>query len=418
MGARVVETNMPTFVFEAVDNKGKKIRDEIEAQSKQEAKTRIQSMGYFPSSIEEVSKHVDTPEGAAKPRKRSFSFGVNRKQLTNFTVQFSTLQDAGLPIVKSLRILENQLKPGLMRDAVSDLAEEVEGGMSLSEAMKKHPKVFDTLYISMVKAGEMGGILDDIFARLAEFMEKAYRLKKQIVGAMIYPAVVVSFACLIVTGLMIFVVPKFQSLFKERKIDLPTATNALISISDFIKSGWMYIIPIAVAGYIAFKLLTKQERFKTTFDTFSLKLPLFGTIIRKTSVSRFARTLGTLIQSGVNMLDALAICRDATANKRVAAEINLLHDAIKEGEAMAGRMGESVIFDDVVTNMVAVGEETGELDKMLIKIASNYDRDVEISVQSLVSLLEPILIVCLGGIVFFIVLALFWPLMKLIQTMQ
>ncbi len=408
---------MPIFVFEAVDNKGKKIRDEIEAPSKQEAKTKIQSMGYFPSSIDEAdAKQQDQP--ARKQGRRTLSFGVNRKQLTNFTVQFSTLQDAGLPIVKSLKILENQLKPGMLRDAVADVSEEVEGGMALSEAMKKHPKVFDTLYVSMVKAGEMGGILDDIFGRLAEFMERAYRLKKQIIGAMIYPAVVLSFALIIVSGLLIFVVPKFVTLFKERKIELPAATKTLIAISEFMQSSWYVVIIAGIVGFIAFKILTKQEKFKSFVDSILLRLPIFGTIAKKTAVSRFSRTLGTLIQSGVNILDALAICRDAIGNKRVAGEIDIIHDAIKEGETMAARMGESDIFDDVVTNMVAVGEETGELDKMLVKVAANYERDVEISVQSLVSLLEPLLIVVLGGIVFFIVMALFWPLMKLIQTMQ
>jgi len=409
---------MPIFVFEAVDNKGKKIRDEIEAGSKQEAKTRIQSMGYFPSSIQQAQTGSAPGESFEGKRRMMLSFGVNRKQLTAFTVQFATLQDAGLPIVKSLRILERQIKPGLMLDTVVALAEDVEGGMSLSEAMQKHPRIFDGLYVSMVKAGEMGGILDVIFSRLAEFMEQAYHLRKKIIGAMIYPAVVVSFALIIVAGLLVFVVPKFENLFTERGLELPTATQILLGLSDFVQTSWWLILPGLVVLGVAFRFLTQQEVFRVRWDALKLRMPLFGGIGKKTAVARFSRTLGTLIQSGVNILDALAICRDAIGNQRVAAEIDVIYDSIKEGETMASPLEHSPIFDDVVRNMIAVGEETGELDKMLLKVANNYERDVEVAVESLVSLLEPVLIVGLGGIVGFIVLALFWPLMKLIQTLS
>jgi type IV pilus assembly protein PilC len=343
---------------------------------------------------------------------------VSHKQLTHFTSQFSTLQDAGLPIVRSLRILEGQLKPGLLKNAITDVAEDVEGGESLSESMEKHPRVFNILFVSMVRAGEMGGILDMIFRRLAEFMERSYKVRRQLIGAMIYPAVVICFAVLLVTALLIFIVPRFQTLFQERKLDLPGPTTFLINLSGLVKDYWWALILGAAAVSGLYVLLVQQAKVRMFVDSMKLRMPLFGNLSKKSAVSRFARTLGTLLASGVPILDALRITRDAIGNARVASELDHIHDGIKEGEAMAIPMADSTIFDDVVVNMVDVGEQTGELDKMLVKVADNYDLEVEVAVDSLVSTIEPLLIVGLGGVVGFIVLALFWPLMKLIQTLQ
>ncbi|MHC4598253.1 MAG: type II secretion system F family protein [Planctomycetota bacterium] len=410
---------MPAFTFEAVDKHGRKVTDQVEAGSKQEAKAKIQALGYYPSSIR-ASDDGDAGGGRAllEGMKHGFALSVSHKQLTHFTSQFSTLQDAGLPIVRSLRILEGQMKGGLLKHAVTDVAEDVEGGESLSESMEKHPRVFNLLYVSMVRAGEMGGVLDTIFRRLAEFMERAYKVRRQIIGAMIYPVVVVMFAVLLVTALLIFIVPRFQLLFVERKLDLPTPTALLIKLSEVVKDYWwlMLLGVVALAGL--YVLLAQLPKVRFFLDSFKLRAPLLGGLTKKSSVSRFARTLGTLLASGVPILDALRICRDAIGNARVASELEHIHDGIKEGEAMAVPMADSTIFDDVVVNMVDVGEQTGELDKMLIKVADNYDLEVEVAVDSLVSTIEPILIVALGGIVGFIVLALFWPLMKLIQTLQ
>ncbi|MHC5036886.1 MAG: type II secretion system F family protein [Planctomycetota bacterium] len=410
---------MPAYTFEAVDKHGRKVRDQVEASSKQEAKAKIQALGYYPSSIRESEGEGPTGGRALlEGMKRGISFGVSHRQLTHFTSQFSTLQDAGLPIVRSLRILEGQLKPGLLKNSVSDVAEDVEGGESLSESMEKHPRVFNILYVSMVRAGEMGGVLDTIFRRLAEFMERAYKVRRQIIGAMIYPAVVVVFAILLVTALLIFIVPRFTALFTEKKIDLPGPTRFLIGISEFVKIYWWLIIIIVMALVGLYLLLNQHPKIRMFLDTLKLRIPVVGGLTQKSAVSRFARTLGTLLASGVPILDALRITRDAIGNARVASELSHIHDGIKEGEPMAVPMADSLIFDDVVVNMVDVGEQTGELDRMLVKVADNYDLEVEVAVDGLVSTIEPLLIVGLGGMVGFIVLALFWPLMKLIQTLQ
>ncbi len=410
---------MPEFSYEAVDKHGRKVTGQVDASSKQEAKTKIQALGYYPSSIRE-SQEGDAGGGAAflERAKQGFTLGVSRKQLTHFTAQFSTLQDAGLPIVRSLRILSGQMKPGLLKNAVEEVAEDVEGGESLSEAMEKHPKVFNILYVSMVRAGEMGGVLDTIFQRLADFMERAYKVRRQVIGAMIYPSVVVGFAIILVTILLIFIVPRFQNLFEERNLDLPTPTQLLINTSEFMKTSWYLLVFAVIALAGLYILLMQQPKVRYHVDSLKLRVPLFGGLAKKSAVSRFARTMGTLLASGVPILDALRICRDAIGNARVADELEHIHAGIKEGEPMAVPMADSVVFDDLVVNMVDVGEQTGELDTMLVKVADNYDLEVEVAVDSLVSTIEPILIVSLGAVVGFIVLALFWPLMKLIQVLQ
>jgi type IV pilus assembly protein PilC len=412
-------TRMPVYAYEAVDKQGRKVRDQVEAPSKQEAKDKIQALGYFPSSIQEAGAGGgNTGSALLSAFKRGFSFGVSRKQLTHFTTQFSTLMDAGLPIVRSLKILQSQMRPGLLRNAVADLAEDVESGQSLSEAMEKHPRAFNVLYVSMARAGEMGGVLDKILRRLAEFMERAYKVRRKVIGAMIYPIVVLCFAFALVSLLLVFIVPKFAKLFTERKMELPATTQLLITISDFIKTGWWIILLAGVALAGLYVLLLQHPRIRYLADSLVLRLPLIGALAKKGAVSRFARTMGTLLASGVPILDAIRICRDAIGNARVARELDTMHDSIKEGETMAVPMGESLIFDDVVVNMVDVGEQTGELDKMLVKVADNYDVEVEVTVDSLVSIIEPVLIVSLGGVVFFIVISLFWPLMTLIRSLQ
>lgn len=363
-----------------------------------------------------------TPAAAAAPKpavkKSGFGFGkVSFKQLTTFTTQLSTLQDAGLPIVRSLKILAGQMKPGMLQYTISTVAEDVEGGSTFSEALSKHPKVFDKLYVNMVKAGEMGGVLDTILRRLAEFMEKSQKLKKRIVGAAVYPIAVLSVAGGILAGIMVLVVPQFKKIFADMKVPLPAITETLIFISDNLLSmGWM----IPVGGfllYMGFKQVSKNKAGKKIMDTTMLKLPVFGEIIRKSSISRFTRTLGTLITSGVPILEALAIVKNAINNQVIANAIQSVHESIREGESIAEPLAQSGEFDDIVVNMIDVGEETGELDKMLIKIADNYDEEVDILVGSMVSLMEPVLIIFMGLSIGFIVIALFMPLITLVQHM-
>ena len=357
-----------------------------------------------------------TTDKTRKRKTRTFG-GVGLGALTTFTQQLATLQDAGLPIVRSLRILEGQLKPGVLKNALMDVVEDVESGATLSEALGKHPRCFNRLYVGMIRAGEAGGVLDTILDRLAGFMEKSLRLKKKVIGALIYPIVVTAVAVGILSGIMTFVVPAFTKMFQETGITLPAMTEVLIGLSTFTAEYW-YVIPlIPVVGVLLLKAMRSHPRSKYALDLMALSMPVFGTIVQKSTVSRFARTLSTLIASGVPILESLGITREATTNDVIAKAIDDVHASIREGEGMAGPLGQCGAFDDMMVNMVDIGEETGELDRMLGKIADNYDDDVDIAVESLSSIIEPILIVGMGGAVGFIVIALFMPLIQLIEKL-
>ncbi len=345
---------------------------------------------------------------------------VSTKALTQFTVQLSTLQDAGLPIVRSLKILEGQMEKGPFKAVVGEVTDEVEGGSPLSESMGRHPKVFDGLYTNMVKAGEAGGVLDVILSRLAGFMEKSERLRKRIQGAMIYPAVVAFVTMSILMLIMIFVVPKFEAVFKQMPQlgELPALTVALQSFSNFIVEKWYILLGGIILLVVLWGMFKATAFGRRLLDRVKLRLPVVGPLVRKIVVARFSRTFGTLIASGVPILEALDICQHTAGNVVMEGALQGVRDSISEGGTIAEPLGESGIFDDIVVNMIDVGEETGELDKMLIRVADNYDDEVDIAVGSLVSIIEPVLIVFMGGAVFLIVLGLFLPLLKLIQNLE
>jgi type IV pilus assembly protein PilC len=417
---------MATFAFEAMNSSGQEVKDEIEASDSQDAIAKIRQKGYFPTKVrEKAAKKVVKKKGKEKDagptRKMPMSIGgVPRKQLVAFTRQLSTLQDAGLPILRSLQILEQQQKPGLLKAIVGGVADEVEGGGTLSDAMSKYPKAFDKLYVNMINAGEAGGVLDLILARLADFMEKAAKLKKKVVGAMIYPAVVISIAVGIVSMIMIFVIPKFEEIFTDFKLELPGPTKLLLAISRFFAPpthGWAYLLAAPFVLYGLIRLIKMSEGGKYAVDVVKLKIPILGAILAKTAVARFTRTLGTLISAGVPILDAINITKETSGNEVYARALGKVHDAIREGESMADPLRATKVVDSIVVNMVDVGEETGDLDKMLMKIADNYDSDVDVLVSSLISILEPVMVVVLGVIVGFIVIALFMPMITLIQGM-
>jgi type IV pilus assembly protein PilC len=420
---------MATFTFEAMNSSGQEVKDEIEAASSEEAIQKIRGKGFFPTKVKEKvgkksvkKKAQDAEMQAISPTKKlPFSIGgVPQKQLVNFTRQLSTLQDAGLPILRSLQILESQQKPGLMKAIVGGVADEVEGGGSLSEAMASYPKAFNKLYVNMIHAGEMGGVLDIILARLADFMEKAAKLKKKVIGAMIYPAVVISFAVAIVSMIMIFVIPKFQAIFADFGLKLPAVTQVLLDISYWFAQqyGWLIVLlsPIIIA--VTWKLIRMSNGGKYYTDVFLINIPIIGQIISKSSIARFTRTLGTLISAGVPILDAINITKETSGNEVYARALQKVHDAIREGESMADPLRSTKVCDAIVVNMIDVGEETGDLDKMLIKIADNYDSDVDVLVGSLISILEPVMVVVLGVIVGFIVIALFMSMISLIEGMS
>jgi type IV pilus assembly protein PilC len=418
---------MPTYAYEAMNASGQEVKEEIEATSSEEAIAKIRGKGYFPTKVREkaakkkVAKKGKEDVTQTPTRKMPISIGgVPRKQLVSFTRQLSTLQDAGLPILRSLQILEGQQKPGLLKAIIGGVADEVEGGGTLSDAMGKYPKAFDKLYVNMINAGEAGGVLDLILARLADFMEKAAKLKKKVIGAMIYPAVVISIAIGIVSMIMVFVIPKFEDIFKDFKLDLPPPTKILLAISRWfsLDYGWAYVLasPFIIVGLI--KLIRLSEGGKYAIDVIKLKIPILGAILSKTSIARFTRTLGTLISAGVPILDAITITKETSGNEVFSRALVKVHDAIREGESMADPLRATKVCDAIVVNMVDVGEETGDLDKMLLKVADNYDSDVDVLVGSLISILEPVMVVILGVIVGFIVIALFMPMITLIQGMS
>jgi len=418
---------MATFQYEAMNSVGQAVKGEIEAAAKDEAVAKIRAMGNFPTKVREKA---DAAKGAGGARRtgaaksaparttRKTVGRVKTKMLTQFTRQLSTLQDAGLPILRSLRILEQQQKPGPLRVAVRLVAEDVEAGATLSEAMAKHPKAFDRLYTNMVQAGEAGGVLDVILQRLADFMERAQALKRKVIGAMIYPTAVITFAILIVTGIMYFVIPRFKKIFEDFKTDLPGPTKLLLVMSAWVtRGGWMVIVLSPVLIWLAIKLIRQSQSGRYAVDSMKMNIPIMGQIVSKSSISRFTRTLGTLLAAGVPILEALNITRDTSGNEVFARAMGQVHDAIREGESFAGPLRQARVVDPMVVNMIDVGEETGDLDKMLMKIADTYDDEVQTLVDGLVSLLEPVMVIVLGVIVGFIVIALFLPLVKLITEL-
>jgi type IV pilus assembly protein PilC len=441
---------MPTFQFEAMDATGAEIRDVIEAPTEEEAQATIRQMGYFVTKIT-AKKARKKVEAAGTKKKRGFVFGgVKSRELTTFTRQLSILQDAGLPILRSLRILAGQAKPGRLKYSVEDVCDEIEAGSTLSEAMAKSPKCFNRLYVNMIKAGEAGGALELILQRLADFMERAESLKRKVKGAMIYPIVVVTVAVAILTFIMIKIVPEFRKIFDEFDLPLPAMTEMLVAISEWCVEFWYLIPGIPITIWLMIKLIRKFRHGRIGWDQFILKVPIFGMLIEKNILARATRTLGTLVASGVPILEALNITRDTTGNAIFERMFTKISEAIREGEAIAKPMKEhSVpgfhpvaaffwfafiggpiglllymlkykqrIVDDIVVNMVDVGEETGELDTMLYKVADTYDEEVAVLTEGLTKLMEPLLILFLGGAVGFIVIALFIPLVSLIENLS
>jgi len=424
---------MPSYAFEAANTAGKTQKGTIEADNSEDAIKKIRSQGLFPTAVREQKEAKKAAaakkklQAGAKKKKRAITIGgVNQKQLTLFTRQMSTLQDAGLPLLRSLQILEDQQKPSKLKNVLDDVCEAVSSGSSLSEAFNQHPKVFKRLYVKMVAAGEVGGVLDVVMRRLSEFMEKAQRLKRRIIGAMIYPSVVILIAVAIVTGIMYFVIPKFQEIFADFDIELPALTKWLISASQWVAGqqdgqkvpGVLWIIMSPFLIFFFFKLVRMTKFGRAVTDVIRIKIPVIGGLIRKTAIARFTRTLGTLVAAGVPILEAITITRDTSGNYVFEKALTKVHDSIREGETFAKPLRESKVCDAIVVNMIDVGEETGDLDSMLMKVADNYDEEVDIAVASLLSLLEPFMVVILGGIVGTIVLALFLPLVSMIESVS
>jgi len=415
---------MPVFKYEALDSQGVSIKNEIEALSQKEAVSKIRNMGYFPTKVHaRGAARKPAARAIARPKRRRGAGGkVKVKHITQFARQLSTLQDAGLPILRSLRILQDQQKSGTFKRVIGYVGDDIEGGSTLSEAMGRFPRAFDRLFVNMVAAGETGGVLDLILARVADFMEKAQKLKGRVKSAMVYPCVVLTAAFTILLLLMWKVIPQFQTVLTEMTegAKLPKITQVVLGIAGWIAYdyGWAVLLSTPFALIFLLRLI-KQFRFgRFVVDTVKLKLPVIGQLSSKVAVTRWTRTLGTLISAGVPILDAINVTRETAGNEVFANMLGNVHNSIRQGDTFAGPLRQSKTVDLIVSNMVAVGEETGDLDKMLLKVADNYDEQVDVLVASLMSLLEPVMIIILGLIVMTIVLSIFLPMITIITNLN
>ncbi len=424
---------MPRYNYVALDARGQESTGVLDAPSQNDVVAQLRKSGFFPTSVVEEGKGavakakkggkpakagVQSPAGA-KP-KGAAKKKVKTKTLMIFTRQLATLIDAGLPLLRGLTVLAKQEKDLALKHAIGALADSVQGGSTFSESLAQHPKVFNKLYINMVKAGEVGGVLELVLNRLAEFQEKAEKIKGKVVAAMFYPIAVMLIAVIIVTFLMIVIVPKFQAIFKDmlNGKPLPAITQFVINISDAFQNHFLVAIGIIIVIVIAYKFAARTDAGRVFLDRLKLKMPVFGDIIRKTSISRFSRTLGTLVTSGVPILQALSITKETAENSVIGDAIGKVHDSVKEGESIVHPLEASGVFPPMVISMIDVGEETGQLPEMLLKIAEVYDDEVDNAVSSLTSMLEPIMIVFLAVVVGTIVIVLFMPLITIIQTMS
>jgi len=415
---------MSVFQYVALDSQGVEIKDRIEALSQKEAISKIRNMGYFPTKVRARGGEKRAAAGpvAIVKHKRGAGGRVKVKIVTEFARQLSTLQDAGLPILRSLRILEEQQKSGTFKKVVGYVADDIEGGSTLSEALARFPRAFDRLFVNMIAAGETGGVLDLILSRVADFMEKRQKLKSRVRSAMVYPVLVLSAAFAILLLLMKFVIPSFTSVLTDMAegAELPKVTQVVLGISGWVayKYGWAILLGVPFGVIFLIKFMKQFRVGRLIVDSIKLKLPVIGQLSSKIAVTRWTRTLGTLIGAGVPILDAINVTRETAGNEVYANMLGNVHDSIRQGDTFVSPLRQSKTVDLIVSNMVSVGEETGDLDKMLLKVADNYDEQVDVLVASLMSLLEPILILVLGVIVLFIVLAVFLPMVKLITTLS
>ena len=359
-----------------------------------------------------------TAKSDGAPREKRKRGRVASQAVNDFTIQLATLSEAGIPVVKALTILEGQTRPGPFKYVLQDLVDDVSGGTPLSEAMAKHDPVFDSLYSSMVRAGEAGGILDIVLTRLATFREKAADIRATVRGAMIYPMVILTVAMGVLAAVITWVIPKFREIFESFGVDLPGSTEALLSISDACVNYWYLVfgLPIVLV-FLHLAAMRRGGAYRFRIHGLLLRIPGLGPVIKNSIVAGFARTFGTLIQAGVPHLDGLSIVRDTTGNDVLADAIEDIRRVVREGDGLARPMGETGLFDDLVVNMVDVGEETGELDRMLLKVADAYEVQVDRTIDAFFKLLEPALLILIAGVVGFIVVALFMPLMEIMSQL-
>jgi len=396
------------FKYSGKSAKGSVVKGELTAASKDEVQAYLRKQRIVPTKISQKAKPL-------------FSMGTrtNDKDLVVFTRQFATMIGAGLPLVQALEILSKQTENKGFANIIGEVKNDVEGGSTFADALRKYPRVYSELYTNMVAAGEAGGILDTILVRLATYIEKAQSLKRKVKGAMVYPSVVITVAILCIVIIMVFVVPTFSKMFKQLGGDLPAPTQLVITLSQFLAGTGGLVVLASVIGFIVFIVqFRRTETGKKVTDRILLRLPIVGILLRKVAVAKFTRTLGTLISSGVPILDGLNITAKTAGNKVVEKSVLEVRQGVSEGQTIAEPLSNSKVFPPMVTQMIAVGESTGALDNMLDKIADFYDDEVDIAVANLTSMIEPILMVFLGGTVGFIVVAMYLPIFKLITLIK
>src|SRR6059036_1663703 len=425
---------MPKFNYVAMDAHGKETKGTLEVSSQNEAIGRVKEMGLFPTKIVEIEKIREKADKKAKPagkaagKKKGGGVNINikipglggrvkSKVLTTFTRQLATLVDAGLPLLRGLRVLEKQERNPNLNKIIAELALSIEGGSTFSEGLAQHPKVFNRLFVNMVKAGELGGVLEVVLARLSEFMEKAQKIKGKVVAAMFYPVAVLVVATGILILLMVKVVPSFKAVFEGmlEGRQLPAFTRAVLGVSEIIKDHIVYTAAGVVAFIILFMIFKSTKFGRHAVDKFKLKMPVLGPVISKVAIARFTRTLGTLVSSGVPILQALTIVKETAGNVIIGNAVASVHESVKEGETITAPLEASNVFPPMVISMVDVGEQTGALPEMLMKIADTYDDEVDNAASAMTSLLEPIMIVFLAVVVGSIVIAMFLPLIRIIE---
>ena len=431
---------MATFQYIAKDGSGNERRGTIDAGDRSGAIAAIRAQGLMPTALGEVkSAPAAAPKTAAKkgakpaPAKKGgmnkdiniklpkFLLGrVKPKDLTAFTRQLATLVNAGLPLMRCIEVMKKQKMAPAMKDCLEGISEGIAGGATFSESLTAYPKIFDNLYINMVKAGEAGGVLEVVLNRLAEFAEKAQKIKNKVKGAMIYPMVVLTAAIGITAFLLVTVIPKFQQVFNDilGGQQLPAITEFVMSLSDYVQHNGLQVLGVVAALVVLYKVLGKTKKGAYLLDKMRLAMPVTGTLVRRTAISQFSRTLGTLLASGVPILQALVIVRDTTANLVVQRAIQMVHDAVKEGESMTDPLASSGVFPPMVVSMVQVGEETGALSDMLTRVANTYDDEVDNAVAGMTAAIEPALIIFLAVIVGTIVIAMFLPMIKIISSVS
>ena len=432
---------MATFQYIAKDSAGNETRGTIEAGDRNGAIAAVRAQGLFPTALGEVKgaapaaaapKKKGKAPAAAKPAKSaarkeiniklpSFLRGrIKTKVLTQFTRQLATLVNAGLPLMRGIEVLKRQMKDPQMKEALDGISDNIAAGGTFSESLTAYPKIFDNLYINMVKAGEAGGVLEVVLGRLAEFAEKAEKIKNKVKGAMIYPCVVLVAAVGITWFLLVMVIPKFKQVFNDMLggAALPAITEMVISASEFMQHNGLAIGAVVFALFVLFKIVGKTEKGAYLLDVLKLKMPVTGTLAQRSAVSKFTRTLGTLLSSGVPILQSLSITRDTTGNRVLMNAIQNIHDSVKEGESMTQPLSQCKVFPPMVVSMVEVGEETGALADMLTRIANTYDDEVDNAVAGMTAAIEPALIIVLAVVVGTIVIAMFLPMIKIISSVS